>query len=89
MKGILLLSHGNMAKGMLQTSSVFFGDNYEQIQALDFQITDSADEFEEKIGNYSTTEAIEEMIQQNYENVSQQIQNINTVGNGGFRRSAV
>lgn len=56
MKGILLLSHGNMAKGMLQTSSVFFGDNYEQIQALDFQITDSADEFEEKIGK-----AIEEL----------------------------
>ena len=56
MKGILLLSHGNMAKGMLQTSSVFFGDNYENIQALDFQITDNSDEFEEKINK-----AIEEL----------------------------
>lgn len=56
MKGILLLSHGNMAKGMLQSSSLFFGENYEQIQALDFQMTDNIIDFEEKIGK-----AIEEL----------------------------
>lgn len=50
MKGILLLSHGNMAKGMLQSASIFFGDNIEQVEALDFQITDDSDLFEEKIG---------------------------------------
>ena len=56
MKGILLLSHGNMAKGMLQSTSLFFGDSYEQMKALDFQISDNPDEFEEKIGK-----AIEEL----------------------------
>ncbi|MGN1399376.1 MAG: PTS sugar transporter subunit IIA [Erysipelotrichaceae bacterium] len=50
MKGILLLSHGNMAKGMLQSSSVFFGEELQQVAALDFQITDDADLFEQKIG---------------------------------------
>ncbi len=50
MKGILLLSHGNMAHGMLQSSSLFFGENYEQIQALDFQIDGDVTEFEMQIG---------------------------------------
>ncbi len=49
MKGILLLSHGDMAKGMLQSSSIFFGENLPQVEALDFQITDDSDEFEKKI----------------------------------------
>ena len=31
MKGILLLSHGDMAKGMLQSSSIFFGENLPQV----------------------------------------------------------
>lgn len=50
MKGILLLSHGDMAKAMLQSSSIFFGDDIKQVEALDFQMTDDCDLFEEKIG---------------------------------------
>ncbi len=49
MKGILLLSHGDMAKGMLQSSSIFFGEKLPQVEALDFQMTDDSDEFEKKI----------------------------------------
>lgn len=56
MKGILLLSHGNLAKGLLQTTSIFFGDDYKQIKALDFQVDDNCDEFEIEIGK-----AIEEL----------------------------
>ena len=49
MKGILLLSHGDMAKGMLQSSSIFFGEDLPQVEALGFQMTDDSDEFEKKI----------------------------------------
>ena len=51
MKGIILLSHGDMAKGMLQSSSIFFGTDLPQVVALDFQMTDDSDEFEEKIAS--------------------------------------
>ena len=50
MKGILLLSHGDMAKGMLQSSSIFFGENLPQVQALGYQMTDDSEAFEERIG---------------------------------------
>ena len=50
MKGILLLSHGDMAKGLLQSSSIFFGENLVQVQALGYQMTDDSAELEEKIG---------------------------------------
>ncbi len=50
MKGILLLSHGDMAKGMLQSASIFFGNDIQQVEALDFQIADDSDAFEAKIG---------------------------------------
>ena len=50
MKGILLLSHGDMAKGMLQSSSIFFGENLPQVQALGYQMTDDSEAFEEMIG---------------------------------------
>lgn len=43
MKGILLLSHGDMAKGMLQSSSIFFGENLPQVQALGYQMTDDSE----------------------------------------------
>ena len=50
MKGILLLSHGDMAEGMLQSSSIFFGENLPQVQALGYQMTDDSEAFEERIG---------------------------------------
>ena len=50
MKGILLLSHGDMAQGMLQASSIFFGENLPQVQALGYQMTDGSEAFEEQIG---------------------------------------
>ena len=50
MKGILLLSHGDMAQGMLQASSIFFGENLPQVQALGYQMTDDSEAFEEQIG---------------------------------------
>ena len=50
MKGILLLSHGDMAKGMLQSSSIFFGENLPQVQALGYQMTDDSEAFEERMG---------------------------------------
>lgn len=51
MKGIVLLSHGDMAKGMLQSSSIFFGTNLPQVVALDYQMTDDSDELEQKIAD--------------------------------------
>ena len=45
MKGILLLSHGDMAKGMLQSSSIFFGENLPQVQALGYQMTDDSEDW--------------------------------------------
>ncbi len=49
MKGIVLLSHGNLAEGLLQASAIFFGEQ-PQIQALGYQMTEDCDEFAEKIG---------------------------------------
>ena len=34
MIGILLLSHGGMAEGMLDSSKLFFGENIEKIKAI-------------------------------------------------------
>ena len=48
MKGIVLLSHGNLAEGLLQASAIFFGEQ-PQIQALGYQMTEDCDEFAEKI----------------------------------------
>jgi PTS system mannose-specific IIA component len=50
MKGILLISHGEMAKGMYQTSQMFL-QNEPQYDYLGLQGTDSPDEFEEKLIN--------------------------------------
>jgi len=50
MKGIILLSHGNMASGLLHTSTIFFGENQEAIEALQFQMIDDCDAFEKEIG---------------------------------------
>ena len=34
MKGILLISHGPLAEGMLKTAEIFFGENIPQMKAV-------------------------------------------------------
>lgn len=48
MKGIIIASHGDMAKGILETSKLFFGEQ-PQIKALCLQASDNPDEFVEKL----------------------------------------
>ncbi|MCD8380849.1 MAG: PTS sugar transporter subunit IIA [Lachnospiraceae bacterium] len=45
MKGILLISHGEMAKGMADSARLFFGDEIEQLGYLCLKEGDSPDEF--------------------------------------------
>ncbi|MBQ1300104.1 MAG: PTS sugar transporter subunit IIA [Erysipelotrichaceae bacterium] len=49
MVGILLMSHGRMAEGMLDSSKLFFGDDIPQIKALCLMASDNPEEFDEKI----------------------------------------
>lgn len=46
MKGIILTSHGDMAKGLLETSKLFFGEQ-PQLKAFCLQATDNPDDFVE------------------------------------------
>ncbi|MCF0113711.1 MAG: PTS sugar transporter subunit IIA [Erysipelotrichaceae bacterium] len=48
MKGIIIASHGDMAKGMLETTKLFFGEQ-PQIQAYCLQASDNPDEFVERL----------------------------------------
>lgn len=56
MKGILLLSHGELAQGLMNSVSFFFGNDIEQLKALTLKKHDDASEFGERI-----KEAVEEM----------------------------
>ncbi len=49
MVGILLMSHGRMAEGMLDSSKLFFGDDIPQIKALGLMASDNPEAFDEKI----------------------------------------
>ena len=49
MKGLLLLSHGGLAKGLYETTTWFFGDNIEQCDYLSLMADDSVDDFTDKI----------------------------------------
>lgn len=49
MIGVLLMSHGQMAEGLLDTCKLFFGDDIPQIKALCLQACDSPEEFDERI----------------------------------------
>ena len=51
MKGILLISHGEMAKGLMHSASLFFGVEIEQSDYLCLYEGDGAEEFGEKIKN--------------------------------------
>lgn len=49
MIGILLMSHGKMAEGMLDSSKLFFGDDIPQIKALCLEPSDNPEEFDQRI----------------------------------------
>lgn len=49
MVGILLMSHGKMAEGMLDSSKLFFGDDIPQVKALCLMASDNPEDFDERI----------------------------------------
>lgn len=49
MIGILLMSHGKMADGLLDTSKLFFGDDIENIKAICLENGDDPEVFDERI----------------------------------------
>ena len=49
MIGILLMSHGRMAEGMANSSTLFFGDDIPQLKALCLMPADNPEEFDERI----------------------------------------
>lgn len=50
MKGILVISHGDMAKGMIQSSTLFFGKDVTQLDYVCFQEADNILDLQEEIG---------------------------------------
>ena len=49
MIGILLMSHGRMAEGMLNSCKLFFGEDMPQIEALCLEGEDVPEEFDQRI----------------------------------------
>lgn len=49
MKSILLISHGPLAKGMMETAKFFFGENIEQLDYLSLEKSDSAEYYRERL----------------------------------------
>ncbi len=49
MVGILLMSHGKMAEGMLDSCKLFFGDDVANIKALCLKPEDDPEQFDERI----------------------------------------
>ncbi|HPW53292.1 MAG TPA: PTS sugar transporter subunit IIA [Erysipelotrichaceae bacterium] len=49
MIGVLLMSHGRMAEGMLDACKLFFGDDVPNIKALSLLPQDNPEEFDERI----------------------------------------
>lgn len=49
MLGILLVSHGNMAEGMLDSAKMFFGTDLEQIDFLTLKLDTAIDDFKESL----------------------------------------
>ena len=45
MQGILLISHGPLAEGMLKTAEIFFGENIPQMKALVLNTQDDPEDF--------------------------------------------
>jgi len=49
MVGVLLMSHGKMAEGMLNSCKLFFGDDIKRIKTLCLLETDNPEEFDVRI----------------------------------------
>ncbi len=49
MIGVLLMSHGKMAEGMLDSCKLFFGDDVANIKALCLKPEDDPEQFDERI----------------------------------------
>ena len=49
MIGILLLSHGRMCEGMLDSCKLFFGDDVEKIKAISLLATDDVEQYDERV----------------------------------------
>ncbi len=49
MVGILLMSHGKMAEGMLDSCKLFFGDDVQNIKALCLKPEDDPEQFDDRI----------------------------------------
>jgi len=56
MLGIVLISHGGMAEGMVDSAKLFFGDTIEQLAFVSLKMEDNPDDFQ-----VSLTEAIKEV----------------------------
>jgi len=46
MIGIVLISHGNMAVGMMDSAKLFFGDEIEQLTYVSLKMEDNPDDFQ-------------------------------------------
>ncbi|MCH1942344.1 PTS sugar transporter subunit IIA [Holdemania massiliensis] len=49
MIGIILVSHGKMAEGIINSATLFFGDKIEQMAAVSLQLEDTPDDFLERL----------------------------------------
>ena len=49
MKGILLISHGPLAEGMLKTAEIFFGENIPQMKAVVLNTQDDPEDFRTRL----------------------------------------
>ncbi len=49
MIGVLAISHGKMAEGMVDAAHMFFGDDLPGVEALCFMSSDNPDDFDEKL----------------------------------------
>ena len=45
MKGIIITSHGELARGMLETTKLFLGDDLKQVEAVCLKPSDNPDDF--------------------------------------------
>ncbi len=45
MKGIIITSHGDLARGMLETTKLFLGEDIKQVEAVCLKPEDNPDEF--------------------------------------------
>ncbi len=49
MIGVLAISHGKMAEGMVDAAHMFFGEDLPGVEALCFMSSDNPDDFDEKL----------------------------------------